>query len=61
MPPVLQGVAHVMPAMYFVEGLRGVLLRGNGFAVVWPDLLAMGAFFAVMLLVATKRFQRRVA
>lgn len=61
MPPVLQGVAHVMPAMYFVEGLRGVLLRGNGLEVVWPDLLAMAGFFVVMLLVATKRFQRRVA
>jgi len=61
MPPVLQGIAHVLPAKYFVDGLRGVLLRGNGLDVVWLDLLAMGAFFAVMLVVATKRFQRRVA
>ncbi|TNF38269.1 MAG: ABC transporter permease [Deltaproteobacteria bacterium] len=61
MPPVLQGLAHVLPAKYFVDGLRGVLLRGNGLDVVWPDLVAMGLFFVVMLVVSTKRFQRRVA
>ncbi|PKN54535.1 MAG: ABC transporter permease [Deltaproteobacteria bacterium HGW-Deltaproteobacteria-14] len=61
MPPALQAVAHVLPATYFIDGLRGVLLRGNGLEVVWPDLVAMAIFFGVMLLVATKRFQRRVA
>jgi len=61
MPTILQGIAHVLPASYFVHGLRGVLLRGNGLEVVWPDLVAMAGFFVLMLVIATKRFQRRVA
>jgi len=61
MPPVLQVVAHILPAQYFVDGLRAVLLRGSGLEVVWPDLLAMTGFFVLMLVIATRRFQRRVA
>ena len=61
MPLPLQVVAHILPAQYFVDGLRAVLLRGSGFDVVWPDLLAMGGFFLLMLIIATRRFQRRVA
>jgi ABC-2 type transport system permease protein len=61
MPPILQGIAHVLPAKYLVHALGSILLRGNGLAVIWPDVLAMGAFFVLMLVVATKRFQRRLA
>ncbi|GMV43843.1 MAG: hypothetical protein AMXMBFR64_55590 [Myxococcales bacterium] len=61
MPLVLQGIASVMPARYLVHGLRAILLRGNGLDVVGPDMLAMGAFFLVLLAIATKRFRRTVA
>ncbi|MDP2349881.1 MAG: ABC transporter permease, partial [Chloroflexota bacterium] len=61
MPAVLQAIANVLPARYLVHALRAILLRGNGLDVIWPDLLAMGAFFVVVLVVATQRFQRRLA
>lgn len=61
MPPPLRAVASVLPARYLVHALRAVLLRGNGWASVWPDALATGLFFAVMLLIATRRFRRVLA
>ena len=61
MPAPLQAVARVLPARYLVHALRALLLRGNGLDVVWPDLLAMGIFFAVMLTAATRRFTRNAA
>jgi ABC-2 type transport system permease protein len=61
MPRVLQGLSAVIPARYLVRGLRGILLKGNGVAELWPDLLAMAAFAAVVLAAATARFRRRVA
>ena len=61
MPWPLQALAAIVPAKYLVHGLRGVLLKGNGLAVVWPDLLGMALFAAAVLAVATLRFQRRVA
>jgi ABC-2 type transport system permease protein len=61
MPLPLQLLSRVIPARYLVHGLRGVLLKGNGLDVLWPDLLAMAIFTAVILGIATARFQRRLA
>jgi ABC-2 type transport system permease protein len=44
-----------------VDALRQILLKGNGFARVWPDLLAMLIFAVVIVALATKRFTRRIA
>jgi ABC-2 type transport system permease protein len=58
MPLPLRIVARVMPARYLVHTLRSVMLRGNGWSVVWPDAVATAAFLAFMLLIATRRFRR---
>jgi len=61
MPLPLQLLSRLIPARYLVHGLRGVLLKGNGLEVLWPDLLAMAIFTTLILAVATARFQRRLA
>jgi ABC-2 type transport system permease protein len=61
MPEVLQAITVVIPARYYVEGLRGVLLRGNGIAELWPEALSLFAFSAVMIIASTARFKRTIA
>ncbi len=61
MPAPLQAITRVVPARYLVHALRGILLKGNGLSVLWPDLVAQLAFAAVVLALATARFQRRLA
>jgi ABC-2 type transport system permease protein len=61
MPLPLRALSAVVPARYLVDALRQVLLKGNGLAGIWLDLLAMAVFAAVVLAIATLRFQRRVA
>jgi len=61
MPLPLQALSRIVPARYLVHGLRGVLLKGNGFAVLWPDLLAQVLFAVAIIALATRRFQRRLA
>lgn len=61
MPTVLQWITTVIPARYYVEGLRGVLLRGNGIAELWPQMFALAAFALVMVVVSTARFRRTIA
>lgn len=61
MPQVLQWATIVVPARYFVEGLRGVLLRGNDLSVLWPQALALAGFAFVALALSTARFRRTVA
>jgi ABC-2 type transport system permease protein len=61
MPPPLQALSRIVPARYLVHALRGILLKGNGLDVLWPDLLAVVVFAAAILALATARFQRRLA
>lgn len=41
MPRPIQALTHVMPPRYFVSALRAIILKGAGFASVWPDLAAL--------------------
>jgi ABC-2 type transport system permease protein len=61
MPRILQALSYVIPARYLVHALRGILLKGNGLAVLWPDFVAQILFAVFVLTVATARFQRRLA
>ena len=61
MPLPLQLLSRVVPARYLVHALRGLLLKGNGIDVLWPDLVAQVAFAAAILTLATLKFKRRLA
>lgn len=61
LPTALQALAAILPARYFVEALRAIMLRGNGIAEVVPQLLPLILFFFVMLVIATRRFRRQLA
>jgi ABC-2 type transport system permease protein len=41
MPPILQQVANIIPAHHWLSILRGLLLKGAGFDVLWPHVLAL--------------------
>jgi ABC-2 type transport system permease protein len=60
LPLPLRLLSTLIPARYFVGTLRGVLLRGNGLAELWPQLVALTLFAALMLAAAMGRFQRRL-
>jgi ABC-2 type transport system permease protein len=61
MPLPLQVLSRLIPARYLVHALRGILLKGNGLDVLWPDLVAQVLFAAAVIALATARFQRRLA
>jgi len=61
MPLPLRLLSRIIPARYLVHGLRGTLLKGNGLAEVWQDLAALALIGLVVLALATRRFQRRLA
>lgn len=61
MPDWLQLVTRLNPLRYFVEVMRGVLLRGAGLADLWPQLAALVVLGVAILAVATSRFHKRLA
>ncbi|MCU0305308.1 MAG: ABC transporter permease [Thermoanaerobaculales bacterium] len=58
MPPALQVISHIVPARYFIAALREVVLKGVGPEVWWNDALALVAYGALVLLIATARTVR---
>lgn len=61
MPAPLRAISNVVPARYFIHTLRGVLLRGNGWSEVWPDVVALSIFATVVLALGLLRFPRVIA
>jgi ABC-2 type transport system permease protein len=59
MPAWLEPVTYLNPVRYFVEIMRGVLLRGGGFAELGPQLAALWVFGVFVLAFASAQFQRR--
>ena len=59
MPVFLQVVTLIVPARYFLVALRGVLLKGVGPSVFWPDLVALAVFAVVTLWLAAVRLKRQ--
>jgi ABC-2 type transport system permease protein len=59
MPVFLQAVTYIVPARYFLVALRGVVLKGVGPPVFWPDLVALALFAAVTLGLASVRMKRQ--
>jgi ABC transporter DrrB family efflux protein len=61
MPAIMYYLGYLLPVTYFLDILRGVILRGAGFAHLWPDAAALIAFGIVILIVSALRFHKRIA
>ncbi len=59
MPAFLRGVTYIVPARYFIVALRGIVLKGIGLDVIWPQLLALAAYSTVVLALASMRLRRQ--
>jgi ABC-2 type transport system permease protein len=60
MPAAVQPVTLLVPLRYFLVILRGIFLKGVGLETLWPQALAMLAWGAVVLTLATLRSSKRV-
>jgi ABC-2 type transport system permease protein len=58
MPQVLQWVANFIPAHHWLTILRGILLKGTGLDVLWPNVLML-AGLGLVIGAFSLRFVRR--
>jgi ABC-2 type transport system permease protein len=61
MPDWLQAITRLNPVRYYAEVMRTTLLRGGGFADLWPQLVALFVLGGSILLTATLRFRKRLS
>ncbi|CAG9195348.1 ABC-type multidrug transport system, permease component [Paraburkholderia sabiae] len=58
MPVWAQWIGNLLPLTYFNRLVRGILLKGNGWADLWPSVWPVAIFTVVVMAIAV-RFYRR--
>jgi ABC-2 type transport system permease protein len=60
MPEPAQWVGLALPLTYFLQVLRGVLLKGVGFGMLWEQAAALVAFSVLLLALSVRRFHKTI-
>lgn len=60
MPQVIRVISNVIPLKYFNTIIRGVILKGLGFADLWFDAAILFGMGAVILFLSAKRFNKKL-
>lgn len=58
MPVVAQWIGLVLPLTYYLDVLRGILLRDLGIAYLWRETLALATFAVVLVMLSVRRFSK---
>ena len=58
MPEWAQFLGNLLPLKHFLIIVRGILLKGNGFFEVWPEVLPILGFLFVVMLISFKRYRK---
>jgi len=60
MPEFVQQIMLGAPTTHFVMLSQGILFRGGGLEVVWPQFLALALIGAALFSIALARFRRTI-
>lgn len=60
MPGLLQAVSNVVPARWFVEIARGIMLKGVGLEYLWEETLVLLGMATLLLILSTRSFHERL-
>lgn len=58
MPQILQWIANIVPAHHWLAIVRGILLKGNNFAVLWPHVAALAVLGLIIGAFSTRIVRR---
>lgn len=61
MPLLIQAITYLIPARYAMTVCRGIMLKGVGMTVLWPQALVLAVYVFVIFFLALRFFRRRIA
>jgi ABC-2 type transport system permease protein len=61
MPLIFQYISRIIPARYFIEVLRGIILRGAGLRDLWEPLAWLAFYTFAITALAVARFKKTTA
>lgn len=60
MPIPLQVVGNVIPAKWYYEIVKNIMIKGTGLEVVWKHVLVLIGMMSVLFFIAVKKFKIRL-
>jgi ABC-2 type transport system permease protein len=60
MPEVLQWISHIIPAKWFLEIVRSIMLKGGGISVLWFQTAILVVITLLFMGLSMKRFNVRL-
>jgi ABC-2 type transport system permease protein len=61
MPEVIRWVGNLIPLTFFLEILRGIILKGIGLTYLWTQVFALIVFIFAVLTVSILKFSKKLA
>ena len=58
MPQWAQVIGEVLPLTHFLRIVRGILLKGNDWAEIWPNVWPIACFLVAVALLALRRYRQ---
>ncbi len=60
MPFIPRLIGSLLPLTYFIRISRGIILKGVGMGVLWPDVLVLVIYSVVVMGIASLNFKKRL-
>ena len=60
LPPGLKEVSYLVPARWFIEAIRKVMVEGLGMGSIWKDMLILTAMTVFFFVVSLRKFNDRL-
>jgi ABC-2 type transport system permease protein len=60
MPPLAKQIGLAIPLTYFLQVIRGVVLKGVGLRELWPQTLALALFAIIYFTFSVRRFRKQL-
>lgn len=61
MPKIIYYISYVIPLTYYLDIIRGIVLKGIGFSYLIGQVTALLVFSVVVITISTIRFKKRIA
>ena len=60
MPDLIRGISNFLPLTYFINVLRGIILKGNTFSQLYQEFFILLGFGVLFLFLATIKFKKKI-
>ncbi len=61
MPEIFFQLGRVLPLTFYLQIMRGIVLKGVGIAALWPQVLALVIYTSIVLSLSVAKFRKKLA